>query len=111
MSNIIVKRDFELELNGVTKSGIISILQPVENDSDWVCECVVNIDTYEKSYGIYGVDSWQALQLAIDFAPVALEMSPDVKESIFKMWGEEIEDFLSFFDSNDEENDDEGEEA
>ncbi len=77
----------------------VTIGRPEErSDRDWVCPYEVSVGNSRKSFGIYGVDSIQALVLALKTLDVEIEVRGKELDMKPTWLGE---DFSSVFDPRD----------
>lgn len=79
MDAVFVEREIEcVTANGIAK-GFVRIFSPEPDQQDWRCRYLIKWADFEKKFHAMGVDSLQALQLAMSILPVHIETSDDFK--------------------------------
>jgi hypothetical protein len=83
MSVVIAERALQVHGQEGSKPGFVRLYapQPARNepDSEWICEYHLCWPGHEERYGICGVDSYQALLLAMKLVPTLISISADFK--------------------------------
>ncbi|HYC74515.1 DUF6968 family protein [Brevundimonas sp.] len=74
MSDLVCDRQFGVEVDGVERRVVVEWMRPVRDRGDWRCDWVIHwFDRPEARGFSMGVDSTQALLLAMGMAGVRIE--------------------------------------
>lgn len=93
---VIVER--ELELSGGDPA-VVRVHAAEKHPHDWSSRVELS---WDRSFEIFGVDQWQAVQLAMRFAPSAIASTTAFKEGRIALWGKiaaTSEEFRDLFDA------------
>ncbi|QGZ95796.1 DUF6968 family protein [Terricaulis silvestris] len=82
---VIVERELEIR-NDVDVEAVVVRVHAAEKHPryDWGARVELS---WDRSYEIFGVDPWQAVQLAMRFAPSAISSTTAFKEGRISLWG------------------------
>lgn len=106
MGTVIADRDVEVRAKNGLVPGKIQIFAPEHHPADdaggeyWGCRIGFDFDAYQRSRIIKGVDSYQALQLALKMVPVELESTPAFRNKNLMLWGNPLIDTTAAFGMN-----------
>lgn len=92
MSQIVVERAFDYFGEGATQIAAARVYSPAPDEVDWGCEYEVAWPGYQRKGRIFGIDAWQALQLAMHIVPYEILSTDDFKQGRIGIFGEPITD-------------------
>lgn len=93
---VIVERELELNDGGLA---VVRVHAAKKHAEDWSSRVELS---WDRSFEIFGVDQWQAVQLAMRFAPSAVASTIAFKEGRIALWGKAAatsEEFIDLFDA------------
>ena|ERR1700679_847262 len=74
--------------NGTEIPACVRIGRPVPTGDDWICPYEVELGTKKLAFAVYGVDSLQALALALKILDIELETEAKHADAVFLWLGE-----------------------
>jgi hypothetical protein len=90
---VLVERELELKGDG---AAVVRVYAAERHPRfDWVSRVELS---WDRSFEIFGVDQWQAVQLAMRFAPSAIVSTDAFKEGRLALWGKTVASFEEFRD-------------
>ena len=98
MQNVIAERDVEIEENDQLIPGKVQVFAPEHHPQEgpksdyWGCRVALDFGSYSRSQEIFGVDSYQALLLALKVVPSEIRISPAFRNGKLKLWGDPLTD-------------------
>ncbi|GAB5454063.1 MAG: hypothetical protein Hens2KO_02920 [Henriciella sp.] len=104
MESVIAERDVEVEENDQLIPGKIQVFAPQLHSQDrpkadyWGCQIAVSFGSYSRSREIFGMDSYQALMLALKMIPSEIEFSPAFRNGKLRLWGNPLTSTTEVFD-------------
>jgi hypothetical protein len=79
MSQVVAERELEFHSDNAVGSGYARLFLPYYEGPNWRCDYEIVWPGFEHKSGACGVDSWQALQLAMQIIPVEISASDGFK--------------------------------
>ena len=89
MDTAFVQRKIECLNDDAWEPGAINVYQPKKTDKGWACRYEVTWPGFSRGGDIYGVDSFQAIELAMRIVPTEISSSCAFKESRLRLFGED----------------------
>jgi hypothetical protein len=84
---------FEIHGNDGVQRGVARVAQPCPDQDDWRCEYQVEWPGSVKARYAMGVDSWQALALAMQSVATEIFISDDFKAGRVREFGRPLRDY------------------
>jgi hypothetical protein len=90
MSAVVAERQLDFIDGERTIQGWIRVLQPEPDGNDWCCRYQIEWPGYEREFAIMGVDSLQALVLALRVIPSAVGSTDAFKAGKIGSFGKQL---------------------
>jgi hypothetical protein len=90
MSVVVAERQLDFFNGEQTNPGWVRILQPEPDGNDWRCRYQIEWPGYRREFGVMGVDSLQALVLALRIIPSAIGSTHDFKAGKIGCFGRQL---------------------
>jgi hypothetical protein len=90
MSAVVAERQLDFVDGERTVPGWIRVLQPEPDGNNWRCRYQIEWPGYEREFGIMGIDSLQALVLALRIIPSAVGSTEDFKAGKIGCFGKRL---------------------
>jgi len=90
---VMVQRELSFFPDGEMTIGAVRVFAPLPDDQydqSWGCEYELEWPGYTRRRKIFGVDAWQALQLAMQIIPHAISATDDFKAGRIGIWGNRL---------------------
>ena len=87
---VVAERELTLFGANGTSSGFLRFEEPKPDQNDWRCDYSLEWDGFNKRHYAMGVDSYQALLLALQTAPTMIESTADFRAGRIGAFGKQI---------------------
>jgi hypothetical protein len=87
VTGVVVERSLDYFGGDGAEAGVVRIFAPEPSENDWQCEYQIQWPGYERTRRAFGVDAWQALQLAMYIVPSQIFSTDDFKQGRIGLWG------------------------
>ena len=90
MSAVVAERQLDFYGADGVHPGYVRVEVPTPDQNDWRCNYELEWPGFQQRHHTMGVDSYQALLLALQTVPTMIAVSPDFKAGRIGAFGEKI---------------------
>ena len=88
MGDVLLERAVQVQTQTGWEPGCIRLLKPVQRENDWGCEYEIDWPGFFKRFQMFGVDGYQALELAFRIIPTEISVTEAFKQGRLRLFDE-----------------------